>query len=139
MNTGALTAASATTYYPISSKGAETYNVSANDQTIAAGNYLTGAQTIRGVAISGIAAENIKSGVVAKIGDADNDSRIISVTGTYVGEPLTGDALASQVASGKSFYSDSYTKQTGTAAIATTSYDATNTKLTITGGLVVLS
>lgn len=67
----------------ISSKAAATYNTSTNDQTISAGQYLSGVQTIRKVTTSNISAENIKKGVVVKVGDAGSAGRIKDVTGTY--------------------------------------------------------
>ena len=46
-------------------KAAATYNVSSSDQTIAAGQYLKGAQTIRKVTTSNLSPANIKKGVTA--------------------------------------------------------------------------
>lgn len=66
----------------VTTKGAATYNTSASDQTIASGTYLTGTQTIKAVTYSGLSAANIASGVTVKIGDANDDDRIASVTGT---------------------------------------------------------
>lgn len=66
----------------VTTKAATTYNVSSSDQTIASGTYLTGTQTIRGVTVSGLSAANIASGVTVKIGDAEDDDRITSVTGS---------------------------------------------------------
>ena len=66
----------------VTTKAATTYNTSSSDQTIASGTYLTGTQTIRGVTTSGISAENIKSGVTVKVGDANDDDRILSVAGS---------------------------------------------------------
>jgi hypothetical protein len=65
--------------------GATTYYPSTSDQTIATQQYLTGAQTIKGVTYSGLDAGNIKKDVVVKIGDSADDDRILSVTGTYEG------------------------------------------------------
>ena len=56
----------------ISSKAAETYTPGTSDQKIASGQYLSGAQTIKGD--SNLVAGNIKSGV-----------SIFGVTGTYAG------------------------------------------------------
>ncbi len=58
-----VTAYAGTTKYTgsISSKAAETYTPTTSDQTISAGQYLSGAQTIAGDA--NLAAANIKSGV----------------------------------------------------------------------------
>ena len=65
---------------------ATAYNVSTSDQTIAAGQYITGQQRFKGVVVSNtLTAANIKSGVTITVGDADNASRITSVTGTYSG------------------------------------------------------
>ena len=67
---------------PMSTKTAETYNVSSSNRTIPAGQYITGAQTIRGVTTSGITAGNIKKGVTIKVGDSADDDRITAVTGS---------------------------------------------------------
>lgn len=79
-------------YYPSNAtktvgtaKSAATYNTSTSDQTIAAGYYTTGTQTIKAVTTSNISAENIKSGVTIKVGDANSAGRIKNVTGTYTG------------------------------------------------------
>ena len=69
----------------IQSLGATTYNTSASDQTIPAGKYLSGDQTIRAVTTDGISASNIKYGEVVKVGDSADDDRITSVTGTFTG------------------------------------------------------
>ena len=67
----------------ITSKAAATYYPSGSTQTIAAGQYLSGAQTLAGVATSGLQAANVKRGAVIKVGDSADDDRIASVTGTY--------------------------------------------------------
>ncbi len=67
----------------ISSKAAATYNVSGSDQTVAAGQYLSGAQTFKGVTTSNIDAGNIKKGINVKVGDSANAGRIKNITGTY--------------------------------------------------------
>ena len=79
----------------ISTYGANTYqlptaigtaiNTSTADQTISSYRWLTGEYTIRSVTTSNLTADNIKSGVTVKVGDAYNTSRITQVTGTYVG------------------------------------------------------
>ena len=66
----------------ITEKAAATYYPSSSDQTIAKDQLLKGAQTIKGVTTEGIVASNIKYGVVAKVGDADDDDRILRVFGT---------------------------------------------------------
>jgi len=69
----------------IPEKAAATYNTSSSDQTIAADQYLAGAQTIRGVTTENISAGNIKNGVTVKVGDAGSAGRIKNVTGTLRG------------------------------------------------------
>ena len=66
----------------VTTKAATTYNTSSTDQTIASGTYLTGTQTIKAVTVSGLSAGNIADGVTVKVGDANDDDRIASVTGT---------------------------------------------------------
>ena len=66
----------------VPTKAAETLHPSSSDQSIAADTYLTGAQTFKGVTVSGLAAAAVVAGVTVKIGDADDDDRIASVTGT---------------------------------------------------------
>lgn len=69
----------------VTSKSAATYNTSTTDQTISSGQYLSGTQTIKAVTTENISAANIKQGVTVKVGDANDDDRILSVTGTYTG------------------------------------------------------
>ena len=69
----------------VESKGAATYNTSTSDQTIAAGQYLSGAQTIRKVTTANITAANVKYGVTTKVGDTGDDDRVLGVTGTFTG------------------------------------------------------
>ena len=73
----------------VTTKAAATYNTSSTDQTIASGTYLTGTQTIRGVTVSGLSAENIASGITVKVGDLADDDRITSVTGTLAFATIT--------------------------------------------------
>lgn len=82
----------------IPSKSAVTYDTSASDRTINAGQYLAGNQLIRGVTMANIAAGNIKKGVNVKVGDSANGGRLVNVTGTYTtvssGQaPVTAAAL----------------------------------------------
>lgn len=69
----------------VTTKAATTYHPSTSDQTIASGTYTTGAQTIKAVTLSNLTADNIKSGVVVKVGDSTDDDCVTSVTGTYSG------------------------------------------------------
>lgn len=69
----------------VTRQSAQTIHPSTNDQSIAASQYLTGAQTIKGVLLTNLSAENIKKDVVVKIGDSADDDCVTSVTGTYEG------------------------------------------------------
>lgn len=77
------------------------YHPSTTDQTVPSKNY-TGSTgiTIHGVTTANISAANIKSGVVVKVGDGDDDDRITSVTGTFTNES-TNPITAATVLSGK--------------------------------------
>lgn len=67
----------------IPSKTAATYNVSRSTQTISSGQYLSGTQTIKGVTTSNLSKENIRAGVVVKVGDADDAGSIANIIGEY--------------------------------------------------------
>ena len=69
----------------VTTKGATTYHPSSTDQTVTSGTYTTGTQTFKAVTTSNLTADNIKSGVVVKIGDSTDDDCVASVTGTYTG------------------------------------------------------
>lgn len=69
----------------IQSQAAQTIHPSTSDQSIAANQYLTGAQTIKGVLLTNLLAGNIKKDVVVKVGDSSDDDCVTSVTGTYEG------------------------------------------------------
>lgn len=66
----------------MSEKAAATISPSTSAQTINAGQYLAGAQTIEAVTTSNLSASNIVAGVVVKVGTTSDDDRIASVTGT---------------------------------------------------------
>lgn len=70
-------------------KSSATFNVSTSDRTITANQYLTGAQVIKAVTTSNITTDNIKNGVVVKVGDANDAGRIKNITGTYRGTVQT--------------------------------------------------
>lgn len=74
-----------TSTYQLTSKAAATYYPSTADQTIASQRWLVGNQTIKSVTTSNLTASNIAQGVVVKVGDSSNASRITQVTGTFVG------------------------------------------------------
>ena len=80
----------------VTTKGATTYNTSSSDQTIASGTYLTGTQTIKAVTVSGLSADKILSGTTVKIGDANDDDRIASVSGSVTFQTIyTGSGTPS--------------------------------------------
>lgn len=66
----------------IASKAAATYTPSNTAQTIAAQQYLSGAQTIEAVVCANLVAGNIKSGVTVKVGTATDDDSVTSILGT---------------------------------------------------------
>ena len=84
--TGSVTVGAISNKYvgsAVPTQAASTYNTSTADRTIAAGTYLTGAQTIKSVTTANISPENIKSGVTVTVGDANSAGRIKNITGTY--------------------------------------------------------
>ena len=76
----------------ISSKAAATYTPSNTSQTIAAQQYLSGAQTIEAVVCSNLSASNIKSGVTVKIGTATDDDSVASVSGQLTTPTVSQDS-----------------------------------------------
>lgn len=94
----------------LTTKAAATYNTSASDQTIDGYRWLTGAQTIKGVTTSGIAAGNIKTGVSIQVGDGNDSDRIVGVTGTFTASSTVSSgqtaAAAGQLLSGYSAWVD---------------------------------
>ena len=70
----------------IQSQAATTYNTSSSNQTIAQGKYLSGVQTIKAVTTSNIVAANVVNGATIKVGDANDDDRILIVNGTAPSE-----------------------------------------------------
>ena len=75
----------------MSEKSAATYRPSASDQTIAANQFLIGAQTVAAVTTSNLNASYIANGVVVKVGCADDDDSVISVTGTLKSPVVSQD------------------------------------------------
>ena len=67
----------------MTSKAAATYYATTSDQTIAAGQYLSGAQTIKKLTQSNMSAANIKNGTTVTVNNGNTN--VFSVTGTYTG------------------------------------------------------
>jgi hypothetical protein len=67
----------------IATKGAATYYPSTSDQTIAANQYLTGAQTIKAISQQNLTAANIKKGVTVYV--KNGNGNLYAVTGTWEG------------------------------------------------------
>ena len=82
-STGYVTSGTTTGTLSLTTKAAATIYPSTTDQTISSYRWLTGTQTIKSVTTSNLTASNIASGVIVKVGDANNASRISQVTGTY--------------------------------------------------------
>ena len=81
----------------LTTQAAQTIHPSTSDQTIASGKYLTGAQTIKGVLLTNLSADNIKKDVVVKVGDSTDDDCVTSVTGTYEGGGSSTTATKKQI------------------------------------------
>lgn len=73
-------------------KSAASYNPATADQTINASQYLTGAQTIRAVTISGLSASVIASGVTVKVGCSADDDCVGSWVGTLASPVISQDS-----------------------------------------------
>ena len=78
----------------IQSKAAESYNPSTSDQTINANQYLSGAQTIRAVVVSGLSASVVASGVTVKVGCSADDDCVASITGTLASPVISQDSTS---------------------------------------------
>lgn len=77
----------------IQSKSATTYTPSGSSQTISAGQYLSGAQTIEAVVCTNLTSANIKSGVTVKIGTATDDDSVTSVNGSLTTPVVSQDGV----------------------------------------------
>lgn len=118
-----------TSTYQLTSKAAATYYPSTADQTIASQRWLVGNQTIKSVTTSNLTAENIAEGVVVKVGDANNASRITQVTGTHSGGKKYYATITS--GSGSGYVCACYPGSSGTK------YFNTNDKFEITEGSTI--
>lgn len=121
-NTEQLTVQSAQTIHPAST-----------DQSIASGKYLTGNQTFKAVTVSGLTADKILQGNVVKIGDSDDDDRIMSVTGTASGG-ITPTGTKSITANGTGI--DVYSYQYADVAVPN-SYSAGDEGKVVSNGALV--
>lgn len=65
----------------MSEKTASTYKPSTSAQTISAGQYLAGAQTIEAVVLTGLNAASVIAGHVIKVGTTSDDDSILSLVG----------------------------------------------------------
>lgn len=78
----------------ISSKAAATYTPSNTSQSIASGQYLSGAQTIEAVLCDNLQSSYIKSGITVKVGTATDDDSVASVTGSLALPSISQDSTS---------------------------------------------
>lgn len=111
VSSGTATTATVFVIASVPTKAATTYTPTTTNQTIASGTYLTGAQTIKGDA--NLIPANIASGVT-----------IFNVAGSHVGGTDVSDttATASDVLTGKYFYTAAGVKTQGTITSYTGSH-----------------
>lgn len=117
----------------LTTQGAQTIHPASTDQSIASGKYLTGAQTFKAVTVSGLTADKVLQGNVVKIGDADDDDRIMSVTGTASGG-ITPTGTKSITANGTGI--DVYSYQYADVAVPN-SYSASDEGKVVSNGALV--
>lgn len=84
VSSGTAGSASVSLTASVTTQAAQTIYPSTSDQTIASGRYLTGAQTVKAVKISGLSADKVLSGTTVNIGDSADADRIMSVSGSVV-------------------------------------------------------
>lgn len=72
-------------------KAAANYLPSTSDQTVAADQFLAGAQTIKAVTTTNLTPANIAAGVVVKVGCASDDDCVKTVTGTLTTPIISQD------------------------------------------------
>lgn len=73
-------------------KAAASYNPSTSNQTINADQYLAGAQTIKAVTTTNLSPQYIASGVTVKVGCADDDDCVTSITGALSSAVVSQDS-----------------------------------------------
>lgn len=78
----------------IQSKAAATYTPSNSSQSIAGGQYLSGAQTIEAVICTNLTAANVKSGVTVKIGTATDDDSVALINGSLTTPTVSQDSTS---------------------------------------------
>lgn len=78
----------------IQSKAAATYTPSNSSQSIAGGQYLSGAQTIEAVICTNLTAANIKSGVTVKVGTATDDDSVALINGALTTPTVSQDSTS---------------------------------------------
>lgn len=84
VSSGTAGSASVSLTASVTTQAAQTIYPSTSDQTIASGRYLTGTQTVKAVAVSGLSADKVLSGTTVNIGDSADADRIMSVSGSVV-------------------------------------------------------
>lgn len=84
VSSGTAGSASVSLTASVTTQAAQTIYPSTSDQTIASGRYLTGTQTVKAVAVSGLSADKLLSGTTVNIGDSADADRIMSVSGSVV-------------------------------------------------------
>ena len=75
----------------IPSKSAQTYIPTSSDQIVSASQFLSGAQTFKGVTVTNLSAGNIKAGITVKVGCSTDDDSVTSVVGTLTSAVITQD------------------------------------------------
>lgn len=75
-------------------KASASYNPSTSDQTINGNQFLAGAQTLKAVTFSNLQPQYIAKNVVVKVGCADDDDCVTSVTGTLSSPVVSQDSTS---------------------------------------------
>ena len=78
----------------IQDQAAATFKPSSSDQTLSSGKYLAGAITFSAVLCTNLLAQYIAKDVVVKVGCADDDDSVTSVTGTLSSAVISQDGTS---------------------------------------------